>query len=67
MESGANFASSPARVLIDFMDPLIIAEKVAITPEEKSITMSEMSNLLNDNNKRIGGRTTRGKKKKYTF
>lgn len=67
MESGANFASSPARVLIDFMDPLIIAEKVAVTPEEKSITMSEMSNLLNDNNKRIGGRTTRGKKKKYTF
>ena len=67
MESGANFASSPARVLIDFMDPLIIAEKVAVTPEEKSITINEISNLLNDNNKRIGGRTTRGKKKKYTF
>ena len=33
MDSGANFASSPARVLIDFMDPLAIAEKVAITPE----------------------------------
>ncbi len=67
MDSGANFASSPARVLIDFMDPLVIAEKVAITPEEKNITMQEISYLLKDDNKRIGGRTSRGKKKKYTL
>ena len=26
MSAGANFASSPARILIDFMDPLIVAE-----------------------------------------
>ena len=39
MDSGANFASSPARVLIDFMDPLIIEEKVAITSEEKNVTV----------------------------
>lgn len=67
MDSGANFASSPARVLIDFMDPLIIAERVAITSEDKEITMSEISSILKDNYKRIGGRTSKGKKKKYTF
>ena len=29
MEAGANFASSPARILIDFLDPLIVAKSVA--------------------------------------
>lgn len=67
MDSGANFASSPSRVLIDFMDPLIIAEKIATTSEEKVVTMDEVSNILKDNYKRIGGRTSRGKRKKYTF
>lgn len=32
--AGANFASSPARILIDFIDPLIVAERVAITDEK---------------------------------
>ena len=31
ISAGANFASSPARILIDFLDPLIVAEKVAFT------------------------------------
>ena len=31
--AGANFASSPARILIDFLDLLIVAEKVATTSE----------------------------------
>lgn len=30
MEAGANFASSPARILIDFMDPLIVSRKDCI-------------------------------------
>lgn len=67
MDSGANFASSPARVLIDFMDPLIIAEKVAITPEDKKITKEEIAYLLKDDNKRVSGRITRGTRKKYTL
>ena len=67
MDSGANFASSPARVLIDFMDPLTIAEKVAITPEEKKVTIKEISYLLKDDNKRVGGITSRGTRKKYTL
>ncbi len=67
MDSGANFASSPARVLIDFMDPLTIAEKVAITPEEKNITIKEISYLLKDDNKRVGGITSKGTRKRYTL
>jgi hypothetical protein len=49
------------------MDPLLIAEKVAITPEDKKIEMREISNLLKDDFQRVGGITTRGKRKKYTF
>ena len=31
ISAGANFASSPARILIDFLDPLIVAKNVAET------------------------------------
>lgn len=67
MDSGANFASSPARILIDFIDPLIIAEKLAVTPEDKKITVQDISYLLKDDNKKISGKTTRGTRKKYTL
>ncbi len=61
MEAGANFASSPARILIDFMDPLIIAQKVAITPNEKYITMKDIRNLLKNGERGISGIGTYGK------
>ena len=32
IEAGANFASSPKRVGIDTLDPLLIATKLAFTP-----------------------------------
>lgn len=32
ISAGANFASAPKRVLIDMMDPLIVAETIAYTP-----------------------------------
>ncbi len=28
ISAGANFASSPARILIDFLDPIMVAEKL---------------------------------------
>ena len=31
---GANFASSPARILIDILDPLIVAKEVATTEDK---------------------------------
>lgn len=63
MEAGANFASSPARVLIDFVDPLIVAEKIATTEEKKFISMREITNELEDEMKRVGGKGARGKMK----
>ena len=36
IKAGANFASSPAIILIDFLDPLIVAEKVAIKRSKRN-------------------------------
>ena len=63
LEAGANFASSPARILIDFMDPLIIAQKIAITPQKKYITIEDIRNNLRDGERGIGGIGTYGKLK----
>ena len=51
MMAGANFASSPARILIDFLDPLIIAEKVATTEKYKFITVDEVTREIRDGKK----------------
>ena len=60
--AGANFASSPARILIDFLDPLIVAEKVAITDKYKYITIKDIENELRDGKKGIDGVGANGKK-----
>ena len=61
--AGANFASSPARILIDFLDPLIVAEKVATTSEYKYITIDDIVKELRDGKKGIGGVGSNGKMK----
>ena len=61
IESGANFASSPARVLIDFMDPLVIATKIVTTPENRYVTLNEILPEVREGSRGIGG--TRGKGK----
>ena len=61
--AGANFASSPARILIDFLDPLIIAEKVATTSEYKYITIDDVIKELRDGKKGVGGIGSNGKMK----
>ena len=53
--AGANFASSPARILIDFLDPLVIAEKVATTDYLKYITIRDIENELRDGKRGVGG------------
>lgn len=60
--AGANFASSPARVLIDFMDPLIVAEKVATTEDYKYITINDIAGELRDGTRGISGIGARGKR-----
>ena len=61
MEAGANFASSPARILIDFIDPLIVAKNVAITEKNKYITIDDFECELRDGKKGINGLGARGK------
>ena len=48
INSGANFASSPARILIDFLDPLVVAEKIALTERYKYITIDDIAKELRD-------------------
>ena len=61
MFAGANFASSPARILIDFLDPLIVAEKVATTEKYKFLTIDEIAKDLRDGKKGVGGVGANGK------
>lgn len=61
ISAGANFASSPARILIDFADPLIVAEKVATTAYYKYITIGDIAGELRDGQKGIGGIGANGK------
>lgn len=61
--AGANFASSPARILIDFLDPLIIAEKVATTDSFKYITIGDIEYELRDGRRGVGGVGANGKRK----
>lgn len=62
MEAGANFASSPARILIDFKDPLIVAEKIATTNFNKYIRIEDIKNELRDGEKGVSGVGSFGKK-----
>lgn len=62
MMAGANFASSPARILIDFFDPLIIAEKIATTDNYKYITIDDLEDKLRDGKKGVDGIGASGKK-----
>lgn len=62
ISAGANFASSPARILIDFIDPLIVAEKVATTEENKFLGIRDIEKDLRDGQRGISGIGAMGKK-----
>ena len=61
ISAGANFASSPARILIDFLDPLVIAEKVAFTDSNRYVTIDDISGELRDGKKGVDGIGANGK------
>ena len=62
ISAGANFASSPARILIDFVDPLVVAENVSTTEQNKIIFMSDLEHKIRNGRKAVGGIGARGKK-----
>ena len=55
MSAGANFASSPARILIDFLDPLIVAETIALTERYKYVTIDDIASELRDGKNGVSG------------
>lgn len=65
ISAGANFASSPARILIDFLDPLIVAEKIALTENYKYITIDDIAHELRNGKDGIGGIGANGKMTKF--
>lgn len=60
MEAGANFASSPGRILINALDPAIVARKIAMTNKEIVVTPSEIAKLTITGKDGVGGINTRG-------
>lgn len=53
--AGANFASSPARVLIHALDPLCIAAKVAYTPIRETVNILDVIGLTHSGLEGMGG------------
>lgn len=58
---GANFASSPHRVLIHCLDPVFICEKIAYTSVDRFIPIEEILENTITGLKGVGGLQTRGK------
>jgi len=61
LDAGANFASSPNRVLIHCLDPVFVCEKIAYTNFEKIVPIQEVIENTITGLKGIGGLQTRGK------
>jgi spore coat assembly protein len=61
LDAGANFASSPSRVLIHCLDPVFLCEKIAYTNISKVVSIQEALENTITGTKGIGGLQTRGK------
>lgn len=61
LDAGANFASSPNRVLIHCLDPVLVCEKIAFTRIDKVVSITEVIDNTITGIKGIGGLQTRGK------
>ena len=65
ISAGANFASSPARILIDFMDPLVVARKIATTDSNKFLTIGDIEDELRDGERGINRSRWNGKEENF--
>lgn len=61
IEAGANYASSPYRVLIHALDPVLICQRIAYTKIDKIINPEEIISKTITGSKGIGGVETKGK------
>ena len=60
MEAGANFASSPGRILIHALDPAKVGDRVALTDSRVFVTPAQIASLTQSGSKGIGGLKTKG-------
>lgn len=61
LDAGANFASSPNRVLIHCLDPVFVCEKIAYTRIDEVVSIKDVIENTITGIKGIGGLQTRGK------
>ena len=61
LSAGANFASSPARILIHALDPGMLCRQIAFTPIDRTSPIEEVLKGTLTGVKGIGGIQTRGK------
>lgn len=61
LDAGANFASSPSRILIHCLDPVFLCEKIAYTNIEKVVSIQDALQNTITGTRGIGGLQTRGK------
>ncbi|WP_379137086.1 sporulation peptidase YabG [Paenibacillus sp. sgz500958] len=58
--AGANFASSPGRVLIHALDPVYVAAKASFTSVRETVNLGDVLNHTISGNQGMGGIETRG-------
>ena len=61
IKAGANFASSPSRVMIHALDPLLVVEKIACSRIDKVVPLEEVLGHTVTGMKGVGGIESRGK------
>jgi spore coat assemly protein len=61
LDAGANFASSPQRILIHALDPVFIAEKIAFTPINQTVNIFDVVKSTITGTDGLGGIESRGK------
>lgn len=61
LEAGANFASSPQRIMIHALDPVFIAEKIAFTPIQDTVNVYDVVRSTYTGTDGVGGLESRGK------
>jgi len=60
LSAGANFASSPERILIHCLDPVLIVQKVAFTPVSRTVSVIDVLQQSVTGIKGVGGIESRG-------
>lgn len=60
MEAGANFASSPGRILIHALDPAKVGDRIALTDSRVFVTPDQIARLTQSGSKGIGGLRSKG-------